>query len=178
MALPRRNFPACPNCEGKHLRSGSTGAGNDGAIPIRRYTCKDCGYTGITFEGWLPPTASLNSLDEDRRLKNTEIQRARRGNPQPDKRQGGRITSDRILYYATIEPGRLQPGLAKRLDSIKRANRITPFDEHGNARTPDITKKPTALELIHNGYNPRQAADMLGLPPGQVQGWARRKDRP
>lgn len=95
---------------------------NDGEVPVNYYRCTDCGATGLTGEFWLPPEASLTSLDWDRRFKNRLAKRRERGvtHRTTDFRHGRRKTDDRIAIKIRIVPGQVERGLAKRLPLLRR----------------------------------------------------------
>ena len=174
----RGNLPACPNCEGQNMRGQTGGGANEGTIPLRYYVCLDCDFHGVTFEGWLPPTASINGLDEHRRARNRVYQQRRRGGKRGDKpRAGGRISSDTIVYYVAIEPGQLEPGLAKRIDKIKEANGVQPFTDNEPTQAVPNTRhgwdkqKLVALAMMDEGFGTVQIARMTGVPTYQVHRW-------
>jgi hypothetical protein len=115
---------------------------NDGTIPVAYYRCNDCGVTGLTGEFWLPPEASLTSLDADRRLANRMAKRRERGIAwrTRDLRKGMRMTDDTIAADIRIIPGKVQRGLRKRLPGLRRKRPAKPLD---NGATASDTGHPT-----------------------------------
>lgn len=121
MALRKRR-PPCQSCGGMKLRRMSGCWANDGTVPVAYYKCLDCGVTGLTGEFWLPLEASLTGLDQDRRMVNRMLKRKQRGITWRVRshRKGMRITDDTLQAVITVIPGRVQSGLAKRLDVLRR----------------------------------------------------------
>ena len=102
---------------------------NGGSVPVSYYRCNDCGLTGLTGEFWLPSNTSMTSLDSDRRLTNRMAKRRSRGIlwRVEDTRKGRRMTDDRIEAIIRIIPGKVQRGLAKRIERLRR-KRSQPLD--------------------------------------------------
>lgn len=179
MGKRRIHYPVCPGCEGQNLDDLSGGAANEGSIPLRYYRCLDCDFHGLTYETWLPPTASLNGLDEDRREQNRQRHRKDRGSTAVNPRKGRRITSDTIEHYVVIHPGQLEAGLAKRIDKIKLANRIVPFeDKPKSSKSPQAYAYPPevkakALAMLAQGVTASGVAKMTGVPDYTISRWSK-----
>lgn len=120
-----RVFPPCIHCGAQRDSNGKATAkpemtawANDGEIPLYYCKCLHCGEHFIAFIGALPAHASLSALDEQLRKRLRESKRRKNGylpdSPYPT-RGAKRVDSDRIEAVIRIKPGKITPGLAKKL---------------------------------------------------------------
>ncbi len=127
----KRVYPPCPHCGSQRDSQNMPTAvpqmnawANDGEIPLDYLKCLHCGEHFIAFIGVLPAHASLSALDEVLRKRLRERKRKKYGyDPETPfvTRGAKRHESDRIEATVRIKPGRISPGLAKKLHTSGQA---------------------------------------------------------
>lgn len=118
-----RRRPPCPKCGGTKQRTLSGGWANEGELPYLYVRCEDCDYHGVQITAWAPEGTGTSSIDSQRRNRLRLAARKRRGQlPQVrnlTQRKGRRLTDDYLEVLIRVIPGKLEPGLRKRIHTIR-----------------------------------------------------------